>query len=268
MSDALQFLLRHGYVVLFLSVLAQQIGLPLPSTPFILAAGALVHLGQMSFAPAIMLAVLASLLADLMWYEIGRRRGIKVLHFLCRISLEPDYCVRRTENSFARHGPKTLLVAKLVPGISAVATPLAGINGLPLHRFLFYDAGGALLWIGSFTLLGYLFSNQLERVVTYSARFGSLALVVIAGALVTYIAWKYFQRRRFLRSLRVARITPEELKRKLDDGEDILVVDLRHELDFEAEPTTIPGALRLPAEDFEQRGDELPKDRALVLYCT
>ena len=268
MNDTLQFLLRHGYAVLFLSVLAEQIGLPLPAMPFILAAGALAHSGQMSFTAAVALAVVASLLADLLWYQIGRVRGLRVLHFLCRISLEPDYCVRRTENLFVRHGPKTLLVAKLVPGVSAVATPLAGINGLALHRFLLYDTGGALLWILPFALLGYLFSNQLEQVVAYSARFGSVAVLVVIGALAAYIAWKYYQRRRFLRSLRIARITPEELKQLIDHGDGVFIVDLRHAIDHEAEPRTIPGALRLPAEEFEQRGDEIPKDRELVLFCT
>ena len=129
MSDTLQFLARHGYIVLFASVLAQQLGVPLPSTPFIIAAGALAHTGQLSFGAAIFVAFSAAMIADLVWFEIGRLRGIRVLQFLCRISLEPDYCVRRTENTFARYGAKTLMVAKLVPGISAVVTPMAGSTG-------------------------------------------------------------------------------------------------------------------------------------------
>src|SRR5215472_10078284 len=127
MSDTLQFLARHGYIVLFVSVLAQQLGIPLPSTPFIVAAGALAHTGQLSFGAALFVAFVAAMIADLVWFEIGRLRGIRVLQFLCRISLEPDYCVRRTENTFARCGPKTLIVGKIVPGISAVATPMAGV---------------------------------------------------------------------------------------------------------------------------------------------
>ncbi len=268
MNETLEFLIRHGYAVLFLAVLAEQVGLPLPATPFIIAAGALAHLGQMNLAVAVLLATLASLLADLLWYQIGRVRGVKVLHLLCRISLEPDYCVRRAENSFARRGPRTLLIAKFIPGVSTVAPPLAGINRMPLLRFLICDGAGALLWIGSFTLLGYIFSNQLEQVVAYTARFGSLALIAVIALLVSWIGWKYFQRRRFLRSLRIARITPEEVKQMMDEGNDVLVVDLRHSLDHENEPRTIPGALRLPAEEFETRGDEIPKDRELVLFCT
>ena len=134
MSDTLHFLARHGYLVLFASVLAQQLGVPLPSTPFIIAAGALAHTGQLSFGAAIFVAFSAAMIADLVWFEIGRLRGIRVLQFLCRISLEPDYCVRRTENTFARYGAKMLIVGKFVPGISVLATPMAGVYGLAIIR--------------------------------------------------------------------------------------------------------------------------------------
>ena len=268
MHGALPFLIRHGYPVLFLTVLAEQLGLPLPATPFIIAAGALAHMGQMNFAEAVLLATLASVLADLSWYQIGRLRGVKVLHLLCRISLEPDYCVRRTENSFTRYGVRTLVFAKFVPGVSTVAPPLAGINHSPLFQFLIYDAAGALLWIGSFMLLGFLFSDQLEDIINYTERFGTLAVVVLIALVFAWIAWKYFQRRRFLRSLRIARIMPDQLKVMMDRGDEVFVVDLRHAIDREGEPRTIPGALRLPAEELEQRAAELPVDRELVLFCT
>src|ERR1043165_2632368 len=131
MGDALQFLIRHGYLILFASVLAQQLGLPLPSTPFVVAAGALALSGQLSLPAALLVAFCAAMLADVSWFEVGRMRGMRVLQFLCRVSLEPDYCGRRTENTFARHGAKTLVVAKFIPGVSAVPTPLPGANALP-----------------------------------------------------------------------------------------------------------------------------------------
>ena len=268
MGDTLQFLVKHGYVVLFASVLAQQLGVPLPSTPFIIAAGALAYSGQLNFAAALVVACGAAIMADMVWFEIGRRRGARVLQFLCRISLEPDYCVRRTENTFAKYGAKTLIVGKLIPGISTIATPMAGVYGLPRSRFLFFDGLGILLWIGTFELLGYLFSDQLEDVVTYASRFGGLLVVLLGGSLAAYVGWKYVQRRRFLRSLRVARITPEELRAELDAGADLVIVDLRHLMDDESEPRMLPGALRLPAEELEQRGAELPHNKPLVLYCS
>jgi membrane protein DedA with SNARE-associated domain len=268
MNETLRFFTEHSYTLLFLSVLAQQLGLPLPSTPFILAAGVLARSGKMSLGLAIALALAAALLADMVWYEVGRRRGIRVLRLLCRISLEPDYCVRRTENSFARHGPKTLLIAKLVPGISAVATPLAGINRMSRPWFLLYDGGGSLLWIGLFMLLGFGFGDQFEAILSYSTQFGGLALVLVVSCFLAYLLWKFYERRRFLRSLRIARMQPQELKRLLDRGTDLLVVDLRHAIDQEADPRSIPGAVRMPAEEFDERAHELPLDRELVLFCT
>jgi membrane protein DedA with SNARE-associated domain len=268
MADTLQFLVKHGYVVLFVSVLAQQLGLPLPSTPFIIAAGALAQSGQLSFAAVLLIACSAAMAADLVWFEIGRRRGTRVLQLLCRISLEPDYCVRRTENSFARHGAQTLVIGKLVPGVSVLAVPMAGVYGFSLSRFLLFDGIGILLWIFTFELLGYLFSDQLEDVVGYASRFGGLLFALLVGGLMGYVAWKYVQRRRFLRSLRVARITPEQLKAELDTGTDLVIVDLRHEMDHETEPRMLPGAMRLPAEKLEERGVEIPRGKTLVLYCS
>src|ERR1044071_442138 len=268
MGDTLQFLVKHGYVVLFVSVLAQQLGVPLPSTPFIIAAGALAHSGQLSFTAVLILGCSAAMMADIVWFEIGRLRGARVLQLLCRISLEPDYCVRRTENTFAKYGAKTLIVGKLVPGISTIATPMAGVYGLARSRFLIFDGVGILLWIGMFELLGYVFSDQLEDVVAYASRFGGLLTVLFVGALAAYVGWKYVQRRRFLRSLRVARITPEQLKAELDSGADVLIVDLRHGIEDETEPRTLPGAIRLPAEKLEEQGEELPHGKTLVLYCS
>src|SRR6185436_17722171 len=195
------------------------------------------------------------------------RRGVRVLQFFCRISLEPDYCVRRTEMSFARYGAKTLVVGKIVPGVSALATPMAGIYGLSRSRFVFFDGLGILIWIGAFELLGYVFSDQLEDVVAYASRFGGLLIILVVGGLAAYVAWKYLQRRRFLRSLRVARITPDQLKADLDSGADVLIVDLRHGIEDETEPRTLPGAIRQAAETLEERGAELPRGKTLVLYC-
>jgi membrane protein DedA with SNARE-associated domain len=267
-DETFQFLIRHGYTVLFLWVLAEQLGLPLPATPLLLAAGALAGAGEMNLALAIGLAVLASLLGDVSWYEFGRRRGGRVLNLLCRISLEPDSCVRKTEGAFVRHGSRSLLIAKFVPGLNTMAPPLAGIIGMGLWRFLILDGLGAFLYIGSFVGLGYVFSNQLELVAARLASLGFSALVICLVGLGAYIAWKYIQRRRFIRSLRIARITPEELNRKIEAGEEVVVLDLRGSLDVEAAPQTIPGAIRLAPENVEEGHGQIPRDRDIVLFCT
>ncbi len=268
MEQALQFLHRHGYAVLFAAVFAEQAGLPIPAIPILLAVGALAGAGEFSFAAAVLVAVLAALLADSLWYQFGRRRGHSVLNLLCRISLEPDSCVRRTEDVFARHGARALLFAKFAPGLSTAAPPLAGMFGMRLSRFLAWDGAGTLLWVGAFSGAGYIFSAQLERIATWALRLGAWLLVLLGSALAGYIAFKYVQRQRFLRQLRIARISPEELMRKLEAGEDVVVVDLRHSLEFEADNVKVRGALHLLPEEIDLRHQEIPRDRDVVLYCT
>jgi len=268
MSETISFLVRHGYAVLFVWVFAEQVGLPLPSAPLLLAAGALAGTGRLNLTLVIGLPLAAALLSDVLWYELGRRRGAKVLQLLCRISLEPDSCVRRTEDVYVRHGARSLVVAKFIPGLNTAAPPLAGIFRMRLARFLLFDALGAMVWVGVFVALGYVFSNQLERVADRALTLGTGLLVLLLGSLLGYIGWKYVHRQRFLRQLRIARITPEELKQKLDAGEEVVIVDLRHSLDFEAEPQTIPGAVHLDAKELEERDRQIPRDRDVVLYCT
>jgi membrane protein DedA with SNARE-associated domain len=268
MDGAIELLVRNGYVILFVWVFAEQIGLPIPAVPVLLAAGAVAGTGRLSLALVLALAGFASLLSDTIWYWIGRTRGGRVLGWLCRMSLEPDSCVRRTQHAFSRHGARSLLIAKFVPGYSTAAPPLAGIVRMPLLRFVVFTGLGGLIWAGVFVGLGWVFSSQLELVAGYATHLGSSILALLAAALAGYIIWKYVARQRFLRRLRIARITPEELKAKLDAGEEMMLVDLRERVDFEAEPSIIPGALHLTTEELEARHHEIPREREIVLYCT
>lgn len=268
MNAILQFLIRHGYSVLLVWVFAEQLGLPVPSIPLLLAAGALAGIGRMNFFAAAAIAILAALVSDALWYQLGRRKGARVLHFLCRISLEPDSCVRNTESMFARFGAKSLLVAKFVPGLSTAAPPLAGIFHMKPGRFLLFDGLGSALWSCTFLGLGYAFSGELERVGDQASRLGGGLLILLLAALGGYIVWKIIYRQRFLRELRIGRITAQELKKKVDAGENVVIVDLRHSLEFEADPETIPGALRLDAGNLEKDDHKIPRGRDVVLYCT
>lgn len=271
MHALLQFLLQHGYLVLVLWVFLEQAGLPFPSTPLLLAAGAVSGSPvkeHLNFFLCLFLAVFASVLADNVWYQLGRHKGIKVLQWLCRISLEPDSCVRRTEGLFERQGARSLLVAKFIPGLGAVATPLAGIFHMRLRRFLLFDTLGALLWAGTFLGLGYLFAGQIELIGARASQMGGSLLVVLLALFVSYIFAKFVARERFLRTLRIGRITVDELKQKIDAGEDLSIVDLRHSLDFEADPETIPGAVHIDSKDLTEKKDVLPVGREIILYCT
>jgi len=265
LEQAADFLIRHGYAVLFGWVLLEQMGLPIPAAPLLIAAGALARAGKMNLTFALALALIAVILADLFWYSLGRYRGGRILKLLCRISLEPDSCVRRTENLFVRHGVHSLLVAKFVPGLNTAAPSLAGIFRMPVRRFMIFDFLGALLWVGSVTSLGLIFSDQLEQI---ALRWSGWLVAVLAGSLAAYVLWKFIQRRRFIRRLRIARITPKELMDKLRAGETISIVDLRQPMDIEAFPQMIPGALRIAMEEIEERHAEIPRDRDVVLYCS
>jgi membrane protein DedA with SNARE-associated domain len=222
----------------------------------------------MNFFAALSLCVVGAVTADSMWYELGKRKGVRVIQFLCRISLEPDSCVRRTQGVFEKQGARSLLFAKFIPGLSTVATPLAGVFHMRLRRFLLFDSLGSAIWAGTFLGLGFLFRDQLEFIAQRIESLGAGAMVLLLGLLVVYIAYKFIARRRFLRDLRIGRITVEELKEKLDQKEDLTIVDLRHSLDFEADPETIPGAFRMDARDLQGKEHSLPTDRDIILYCT
>jgi len=265
LEQAADFLIRHGYAVLFGWVLLEQLGLPIPAAPLLIAAGALARAGKMNLTFAVTLAFIAVILADLFWYSLGRYRGGRILKLLCRISLEPDSCVRRTENLFVRHGVRSLLVAKFIPGLNMAAPSLAGVFRMPVRRFLIFDSLGGFLWVVTVTSLGLILGDQLERI---ALRWGAWLVAVLAGSLAAYVLWKFIQRRRFLRRLRIARITPQELMDKLTAGENISIVDLRQPMDIETFPQMIPGALRIAMEEIEERHGEIPRDRDVVLYCS
>jgi membrane protein DedA with SNARE-associated domain len=222
----------------------------------------------MSFLASLLYVMVAAVAADSIWYQLGRRKGIKILQLLCKISLQPDSCVRRTEGVFARQGARSLIFAKFLPGLNTVAPPLAGIFHMRARRFLFFDALGAFLWAGTFLGIGYIFSGEIERVAEHLAALGGWLLVLLVCAFASYIGYKIVARHRFLRELRISRISVDELKQKIDAGEEVVIVDLRHSVDFEADPETIPGAFRMDAKELEEKNDRLPRDREIILYCT
>jgi membrane protein DedA with SNARE-associated domain/rhodanese-related sulfurtransferase len=265
MNETAEFVIRHGYAVLFFWILAEQGALPIPSVPLLLVCGALAKTGHLRAEPILLLGVLACLIADGAWFQLGRARGKKILGFLCRIALEPDSCVRQTENGFVRYGVRFLLVSKFIPGMNALAAPLAGSARVGWGQFLLFDTLGAAVFISSWGTVGYLFSNQLEDIGRVVGRAGFrlfLTIIVMTGG---WIAWKYFQRRRFFKRLAMARIPVTELQRMLEAGEDVVVIDVRG---LASGDGPIPGALRIPLSDLAARQHEVPRDRDVVLFCS
>jgi membrane protein DedA with SNARE-associated domain len=265
-AELMRVVERHGYALLFFWVLAEQGALPIPSVPLLVAVGALIRKGSMHAAPAMACCLAGALAADTVWFYFGRTRGKRVLRFICRVSLEPDSCVRQTENAFFKHGLNTLLFAKFVPGLNAVAAPLAGDSGVAPARFLAIDSVGIATWSGAYIGVGYIFSDQVEEALGSVQQLGSGVLILLAGLLAAWIFWKFIQRRRFLRKLEGSRITPEELRDRMDSGEDLYVVDLRTALDNDS--PSIPGAVRVSLEDIASGTQLIPRDREIILYCS
>src|SRR5437867_6963943 len=268
MNETLEFLVRHGVAVLFAAVFVEQLGVPLPAAPWLLAGGALAATGKINWFAAFIAATFGSVLADLIWFYLGRYGGHRVLNLLCRISLEPDSCVRRTQDLFTRYGMRGVVAAKFIPGLSTLAPPLAGSSGVSAPRFFFFDGLGSLLYAGCFILVGALFSHQLEQVFAALASLGSGALAVVIGLLALYIGYKYFQRRKLLNELRMARITVDEVHQKLEAGENPIILDLRSHAALEHDQSVIRGALHMTMDEVQLRHQEIPRDRDIVLYCS
>jgi len=268
MSLSTDFLLMYGYLLLFAWVLVEQLGLPLPSAPMLLAAGALAAQKQINFSLALLVAVAAALTADSVWFLVGRRHGHRLLRFLCKLTLEPTTCVRRTEDSFGRRRGTFLMFAKFLPGLGALAPPVAGQNGMAYGAFVLYDGVGATLWVSVLLALGWFFGDMLRRnqsVLDWAGRFsGALLILGVAGFFVARI----IRRRSVLKRFSASRLEPAELKRQLEAGEDVYIVDLRHPLELVPDPFVLPGAVHFSPEALTARHQEIPRDRDVVLYCT
>ncbi len=268
MNESIEFLRENGTTVVFLAVLAEQMGLPIPCTPWLLAAGALAHSGRPSLLAVVALAALAAALGHLGWFFAGRRWGYGVLRLLCRISIEPDTCVHRTQGTFDRFGARALVVAPFIPGLTTIAPPLAGLSGMPLWRYLSLDVLGDVLWASTFVGLGYAFGDQVTWVLRGALMYGSSILGVALGTFCLWLLFKLLQRERVRRKLRIDRLRPAQLQEMLGRASPPLVLDLRHRRELLEDPHTLPGALHVSPAELPRRHTEIPRDRDLVLYCS
>jgi membrane protein DedA with SNARE-associated domain/rhodanese-related sulfurtransferase len=248
--------------------------LPVPAPLFLIAVGALAAARKLGLVAALGLAVTACVLADWAWYEAGRVWGDRVLHFIHGLAPDPEAAERRSRKNFARYGPGLLVVAKFVAGLDLVAPPLAGTSAVSRLRFVAFDAIGAGLWSAAYSGLGYVFSHDLDRAAAYAARAGTFLAGLVFAGLSIYAVPKLARWSRFIREFRLTRITPEELKRKLDAGEPVFIVDLQGRGRHARERQGIPGAVRINPYRLEQyraydrkTPAPLPRDREVVLYC-
>ncbi len=268
MELSTHILLTYGYLLLFAWVLVGQLGIPLPATPMLLAAGALTAQRELSFPLVLLAGLVAVLAADSTWFHVGRRYGHHVLRLLCKLSMEPTVCVRRTEDSFGRRRRITLIFAKFVPGLATMAAPVAGQFGMGYWQFLLYDSIGGILWLGTLLAVGRFFGDLLRRnpsLLDWAGRFsGALLLLGILG----FFLVRVYRRRMVLKKLIAARLEPQELKKQLDAGEQVYIIDLRHPMELVPDPFTLPGAIHFSPDDLRARGSEIPRDRDIVLFCS
>lgn len=268
MQDLTTLVTRFGLPLVFLNVLLEQGGLPLPAIPTLIVAGALAARGNLPVLPLLLTAAFASLIADSVWFRLGRVHGSLILKTLCRISLSPDSCVKQTEALFERWGLPSLLVAKFIPGFSTVAPPMAGATGAPVVRFVLYDLAGALLWAGSGIGLGLVFHTAVDDILASLGEMGGRALLLLGLLLALFIASKWWQRRRFYRVLRMARISPPELSTLMQSESAPAIFDVRSARARARDPRRIPGAYALELATLEAHLPDLPRHQEIVLYCT
>ena len=266
--DFIGLIAAHGYWIVLATAFVDQFGTPVPAIAILLAAGAVAGQGQLSLAGVLAAAWAGTVAGDAILYFGGRWRGGPLMRKLCSFSLAPDTCVRKTETSFQRLGWKALVVAKFVPGLALFAAPVAGALRMPLAPFLIFDSAGSVLYNVVVIGLGYVLHDQLDRVVGWFRALGSAALPLVVGAILAYWAYRIVQKRRIVRLLRTRRLTPQELRLRLDTGDPLRIVDLRTAIACEAARHTLPGAIRLDPEDLDTRHGDIPRDCDIVLYCT
>lgn len=266
--DFIALIAAHGYWIVLTVAFVDQFGTPIPSIAILLAAGAVAGQGRLDAAGVLATAWAGTIAGDVVLYQAGRWRGRLVMRSLCSFSLAPDTCVRKTEVSFQRLGWKALVIAKFVPGLALFAAPVAGALRITFAPFLVFDAIGSFLYNVAVIGLGYTLHNQLDTVVGWFRAAGSAAIVLVAGAILAFWAWRIFQKRRLIRLLRTRRLTPDQLRARLESSDPIRIIDLRSAIEYDVTRQVVPGAIRMDPEELDDRHEEIPRDCDIVLYCT
>jgi membrane protein DedA with SNARE-associated domain/rhodanese-related sulfurtransferase len=267
MAELVNLIETYGVLIVFGIVLVEQIGLPIPAMPLLIVAGAMSVNGGANLWYCLAASVFAALISDSFWFNAGRFYGKRVLRLLCKISLNPDSCVSKTEDTFARFGPNSLLVAKFIPGFNTIAQPLAGATGVSTPRFLLLSTGGGLLWSGVGLGIGVIFHDSIDDVLDTLETMGGTALLVLAAALGAFIFYKYLKRRTRAVMNAIERISLAELHALIAAGHDPIIVDARSLTAIGMEQG-IPGALVYTECGPDRLMATLDKDRHIVVYCS
>ena len=271
MNQLTEFLIKHGYWVLFVSVVGRQACLPIPTNLLLLAAGALAGLGRLNLLATALYAISAFILTDLAWYEAGRKWGTKTLSIFCRTALNPHSCMDKMIDKFSRHGVKSLLVSKFIIGLDSITSPLSGVSGMHRSEFLLFDGLGATIWVLSYLALGYTFRHKLDRIATYSTEFGEVLAGLGIALLLVFLLRRLIHWYHFLREFRLTQISADKLRSKLRLGDPVLLLDLQRDDMSNGNNEAIPGAIRLDPRQLERYIRQyshvnLRTDREVILY--
>ena len=267
MPNLAELLQLYGVLIVFAIVLVEQGGLPIPAFPVLVVSGALAAGGDISWQACLGAAVFACLIADYFWFKAGRFYGTGVLRLLCKISLSPDSCVSQTEDKFARFGPKSLIVSKFIPGFNIIASPMSGALGVGTARFLGFSVTGSLLWSGTGLALGAYFHKSVDRLLVTMSTMGATALLIVVTLLGLFVLYKYIERRRFLSSMQVERISMAEFASLVEQGHQPIIIDARS-LTAQQLDAAIPGALLFDAGAAQAFMAGIDKDSHIVVYCS
>ncbi|HEY6621034.1 MAG TPA: hypothetical protein VIY68_15920 [Steroidobacteraceae bacterium] len=259
-------LMQHGYVILAVIVFLEAIGVPVPAAVALLIAGGATARGVLQAQYVLGIAVFSMLAGDTLMFILGRYTGWWLLGLLCRISLNPEACILRSADSFYRRGRTLLVVAKFIPGINTMAPPLAGSMNMRAITFLRLDLAGALLYAGSYLLVGYIFSGALDAVTRGYDSAGRVVGWIILALVIAYLLFRVWlwARARALSAVPFAH--PEDAARELATGAP--VYDVRSHGYFDPKATRIQGSRRLDPNALHRSGAEMPLEGNVFIYCT
>jgi len=257
------------YGGIWLAVFGRQLCLPVPAILFLMTAGALAANGRLHVSFVLLAGVAGCLAGDGVWFWLGRKWGTKVVRMVCRLSTNPRACSQRAQRVFSEWGLRILILAKFIPGLDGVTPPLAGAEGSPILSFLAYDSIGSLLWSAAYVTVGFLFADELDVAIRGAERFGSLVGMAIGIPFLCYVCWRGLAIIRMIGRLRLRRMSPALLNRRLQNGDRIAVIDLLEFEDGEENAEGIPGAVRVnPASLRVAQTVYVPRDVEMVLYCS
>lgn len=269
-EELLSILARHGYILVFTVVFAEALGLPVPGAIALIMTGAAAASKTLTPLIVVLVASTAFLLGDSILYLLGRRMGWTLLGFLCRVAMNPEACILRAAESFYKRGKSTLIVAKFLPGVNTMASPLAGSMRMRYSQFLRFDLLGVFLYVTAYFSLGFAFHNFLVAIVhgfQLAGQAMEILLVLVIAGYIAYRVWLYVKHAAYRV---VPRVQVAELMEKLasEQKNDILLIDVRSHGYYDPGAMRIQGSLRIEPNNLETELKQIPPSKDIYLYCT